>query len=241
MATYNGGKYLREQMDSILNQDLSAFPDAELEIIVSDDGSTDDTIQILDSYKDERIKVYHHKQHRHHRYNKAAFACTENFAYAMEKATGDYIFLSDQDDIWYPWKIDRQLTALLTNGGGISATAFHMGYSPLKLNGIVRNEPLKGFRLRPKYRFYGFSICIVKSELKYICPIPNIPYHDNFISYVEIFRNRLYKENIIDEPCAFHRYTGKHNVSSMKNDTPFLIKNTLRVKLVLIALWRGLI
>ena len=41
MATYNGGKYLREQMDSILNQDLSAYPDAELEVVVSDDGSTD--------------------------------------------------------------------------------------------------------------------------------------------------------------------------------------------------------
>ena len=241
MATYNGGKYLREQMDSILNQDLSAFPDAELEIIVSDDGSSDDTIKILESYKDDRIKVFHHRNHRQHRYNKAAYACTENFGYAMENATGDFFFLSDQDDIWYPWKIERQLTALLNNGGGISVHAFDRGYIPEKLYGKENYEPLRGFRLRPRYRFYGFSICLAKSELKYILPMPNIPYHDNFITYVEMFKGRLLEKNIIRESCAFHRFTGQHNVSNMKNNTPFIIRNYLRVKLLLMALYRSLL
>ena len=241
MATYNGGKYLREQMDSILNQDLSAFPDAELEIIVSDDGSSDDTIKILESYKDDRIKVFHHRNHRQHRYNKAAYACTENFGYAMENATGDFFFLSDQDDIWYPWKIERQLTALLNNGGGISVHAFDCGYIPEKLYGKENYEPLRGFRLRPRYRFYGFSICLAKSELKYILPMPNIPYHDNFITYVEMFNGRLLEKNIIRESCAFHRFTGQHNVSNMKNNTPFIIRNYLRVKLLLMALYRSLL
>ncbi len=240
MATYNGGKYLREQMDSILNQDLSAYPDAELEIVVSDDGSTDDTITILESYKDERIKVYQHKCHRQHCYNKAAFACTENFGHAMDKATGDYIFLSDQDDIWYPWKIERQLTALLNNGGGISACAFDCGPTLDKECSKETYEPLRGFRLRPQYRFYGFSICVTRSEMKFIMPMPNIPYHDNFITYVEIFRRRLLEENIIRDSCAFHRYTGQHNVSSMKNDTPFFLRNYHRMKLILIALYRSM-
>ena len=241
MATYNGGRYLREQVDSILNQDLSAFPDAELELIVSDDGSTDDTIPILESYKDDRIKVFHHRNHRQHRYNKAAYACTENFGYAMEKATGDFIFLSDQDDIWYPWKIERQLTAILRNGGGISACAFDCGYTPEKLYGQETYAPLRGFGLRPRYRFYGFSICVARSELKYIMPMPNIPYHDNFITYVELFRKRLPEENIIRESCAFHRFTGQHNVSNMKNDTPFIIRCYLWAVLIIIALYRSLL
>lgn len=241
MATYNGGKYLREQMDSILNQDLSAYPDAELEIIVSDDGSTDDTITILESYKDDRIKVYHHQRHRHHRYNKAAYACTENFGHAIEKATGDFIFLSDQDDIWYPWRIERQLTALLQNGGGISACAFDCGYTPEKLYGKETYAPLRGFRLRPRYRFYGFSICVVRSELKYIIPMPNIAYHDSFITYVEIFRKQLLEKNIIRESCAFHRFTGQHNVSNIKNETPFIICNYQRIKLLFIALCRSIL
>ena len=241
MATYNGGKYLRDQVDSILNQDISAFPDVDLEIVVSDDGSTDDTITILESYKDERIKVYHHRKHRSHRYNKAAYACTENFAYAISKATGDFIFLSDQDDIWYPWRIERQLTALLSNGGGISACAFDIGSTPGKTSSKEVYVPLRGFRLRPRYRFYGFSICITRAELKYIMPMPNIAYHDNFITYVEIFRKQLYEDNIIREVCAFHRYTGQHNVSSMKNDTPFILRNYHRLKLLLIAFYRSLL
>lgn len=64
MATYNRAKYLQEQIDSILNQDLSAYPNAELEIIVSDDMSTDNTIKILEDYHDERIKIFLHTNKR---------------------------------------------------------------------------------------------------------------------------------------------------------------------------------
>lgn len=60
MATYNGGKFIREQVDSILNQQFVENKDVELELVVSDDGSTDDTIDILKSYQDQRIKVFLH-------------------------------------------------------------------------------------------------------------------------------------------------------------------------------------
>ena len=49
MATYNGAKYLREQVDSILNQEFTENKDVEMELVVSDDGSTDDTLKILES------------------------------------------------------------------------------------------------------------------------------------------------------------------------------------------------
>lgn len=55
MGTYNGGKYIREQVDSILNQEFKENPNVELELVVSDDGSTDDTIQILEAYHDPRM------------------------------------------------------------------------------------------------------------------------------------------------------------------------------------------
>lgn len=55
MAKYNGGKYIREQVDSILNQEFKENPNVELELVVSDDGSTDDTIQILEAYHDPRM------------------------------------------------------------------------------------------------------------------------------------------------------------------------------------------
>lgn len=54
MATYNGGKFIREQVDSILNQEFKVNQNVELELVVSDDGSTDDTIPILEAYHDAR-------------------------------------------------------------------------------------------------------------------------------------------------------------------------------------------
>lgn len=86
IATYNGEKYLKEQLDSILSQ-LSG----EDEIIISDDSSTDKTLAIIDSYHDERIRVFPNQK-----FHSPIF----NFENALKHARGDYIFLSDQDDVW---------------------------------------------------------------------------------------------------------------------------------------------
>lgn len=91
IATFNGEKYIREQLNSILFQ-LSL----QDEVIVSDDGSTDNTISIIKSFNDKRIKiidgVYRHSP-------------TLNFENALKEAKGDYIFLADQDDVWKDDKV----------------------------------------------------------------------------------------------------------------------------------------
>lgn len=109
MATYNGGKFIKAQISSILNQKFHNPDDVLTELIISDDGSTDDTLSIINGFDDARIKVYHHRATKRHEYFTSAFACTENFNNAVSKATGDYIFLSDQDDVWYEWKIAHAL------------------------------------------------------------------------------------------------------------------------------------
>lgn len=98
IATYNGGKYIKEQLDSILPQ-----LGTEDEIVVSDDSSTDNTLDILFSYADSRIKVYSN-QHFH--------SPVFNFEYTLIHAKGDYIFLSDQDDIWESNKVQVMLDVL---------------------------------------------------------------------------------------------------------------------------------
>ena len=85
MATYNGEKYIKEQIDSILKN----MNDCD-ELIISDDGSTDNTIKLINEYQDKRIKLI----------NGPRKGVKQNFANAIENATGKYIFLSDQDDIW---------------------------------------------------------------------------------------------------------------------------------------------
>lgn len=98
MATYNGQKYIREQIDSILCQ----LSDQD-EVIVSDDGSKDKTIDIIKSYNDDRIKIF---------INKGKHGFVGNFENSLRHASGDYIFLCDQDDYWKPNKVEVVLKAL---------------------------------------------------------------------------------------------------------------------------------
>ncbi|TGK53400.1 glycosyltransferase family 2 protein [Leptospira kanakyensis] len=100
MATYNGEKYIAEQLNSILKQ--LAEND---EIIVSDDSSTDNTVKILQTYaaKDPRIQLFLYQTFRDP---------IQNFQNALKKSTGDYIYLSDQDDVWLDNKVNTINTIL---------------------------------------------------------------------------------------------------------------------------------
>lgn len=100
MATYNGGKYLRQQLDSILQQTYRHF-----ELIVVDDASTDNTLSILDEYAalDDRIHVFPAVKN---------LGLVANFERGLGLAKGDFIALSDQDDIFRKDKIELLRAAL---------------------------------------------------------------------------------------------------------------------------------
>ncbi len=111
MCTYNGAPYIPEQLDSILQQ---TYPIKE--IIIQDDQSTDSTLEVLQTYaeKDERIRVYVVDERRGINYN---------FITAIDKAEGDLIAWSDQDDIWLPTKLEKLVDLLLKDDLWIS---FHL-------------------------------------------------------------------------------------------------------------------
>ena len=101
MATYNGEKFVREQIESILNQTLKPY-----EIVISDDASTDQTLKILLEYQKKYpnlIKVIPNK-------NNAGFV--KNFERALLNVTGDLVALSDQDDVWLPEKLQEEYEVL---------------------------------------------------------------------------------------------------------------------------------
>ncbi len=99
MATYNGAEHIEKQLASIIKN----LSDND-EVVVSDDNSTDDTIAIAKSFNDSRIRVVmNHPDRRGH---------ITNFENALNHAEGDYLFLSDQDDIWYDDKIVKMMKAL---------------------------------------------------------------------------------------------------------------------------------
>lgn len=94
LCTYNGGKYIDKQLLSIVNQEHPVD-----EIVVCDDGSTDDTVQKVNA-----IAVSHQGIHWIIEQNSPNLGFCNNFGKAFSLCTGDIIFLSDQDDIWYPNK-----------------------------------------------------------------------------------------------------------------------------------------
>jgi glycosyltransferase involved in cell wall biosynthesis len=112
IATYNGEKYIKEQLDSILCQ-----LGVEDEIIISDDGSTDKTIEIIQGYCDDRIKLLHHKKEENSYSDtfKTCFLVGRNAYNALKNASGDYIFLADQDDVWLEGKVITYMQHLKDN------------------------------------------------------------------------------------------------------------------------------
>ncbi len=96
MATYNGEKYIEKQIKSVL-ENLSE----EDELIISDDGSTDATKDIIEGFKDRRIKLFDGPKK----------GVKKNFENAIRNCSGRYIFLCDQDDEWMPKKVDTVVAA----------------------------------------------------------------------------------------------------------------------------------
>lgn len=101
MATYNGERYVAQQIASILEQ---LGPDDEL--VISDDGSTDRTCDIIRGIGDERILLLR---------NELAHGVNGNFENALRHSHGKYLFLSDQDDVWLPGKVEHCIEGLRKN------------------------------------------------------------------------------------------------------------------------------
>ena len=95
LATYNGSKYLHEQLDSILSQSYG-----NINVIIRDDGSSDNTVMIIKEYeqKDNRVKLLSD--------NLGNLGFVRNFEELMKNSTSEYLMFSDQDDIWYNNKVE---------------------------------------------------------------------------------------------------------------------------------------
>lgn len=218
MATYNGERYIRQQIDSILSQlELSD------ELIISDDGSTDSTLEIINSYHDIRIKVFHHQQSAsHNKSYQTNINVAANFENALRHSNGEYVFLSDQDDIWVHNKI-RKMKHELEKRGGVVMSSFTV----IKSDGSIKKErviPQKNSFLRGLIiaKYLGSSMGICRDFLESALPFPpNVVSHDAWLGLLARYQKKL---TIIDEPLLLYR---RHN----ENVTTKKKKNTLISKI----------
>lgn len=172
MATYNGERYIREQIDSILAQ-LSESD----ELIVSDDYSSDSTVSILRSYNDCRIHIFKNNNRK---------GVVGNFENALSKAQGDYIFLADQDDVWIEGKIEKCISVL--QNADLVVTDCYITDTDLNViepSFFLTRGSQKGFwQNLIKNSYLGACIAFRADLLKIVMPIPhNLPvFHDAWIA-----------------------------------------------------------
>ena len=194
IATYNGERFIREQIDSILRQ-LSS----DDEIIVSDDGSTDDTISIIDSINDKRIRII--EGPRKH-------SPTPNFECAMKEAKGDYIFMADQDDVWKPNKVEVCIEWLHKYDCVVSdAEVTDSNLNPLypSLYTIMQVRQGRIYNTVWKNGYTGCCMAFRRNVLNASLPFPkNIPMHDIWIGNVAAYKYNV--KFISDKLVLFRRH-----------------------------------
>lgn len=147
LCTYNGERFLREQLDSIAAQ--KRLPD---EVIVGDDGSTDGTIPLIEAWKETvpfPVKIHENPQNLGH---------TKNFEKAARSSSGDVLFFCDQDDIWHIRKIERVMD--LFDRQNETGIVFH-NTSVIDASG--KTTDLDELKLRGR----GNRLC----SLRFFCPV----------------------------------------------------------------------
>jgi glycosyltransferase involved in cell wall biosynthesis len=217
LCTYNGEKFIEQQLKSIFNQSLAVS-----EIIICDDASTDKTVDIISKFELKYptiIQLYK---------NEINLNCVKNFEKAIQLTTGDYIFLSDQDDVWQADKVEKTINYFLQNptAEGVFTDAFLIddnnkrieNYSLLQcciFNAEMLEQCGSFWNTYQQYNnmVTGATLCIKKVVKEFIFPFPVIPqfYHDEWIALHLAKRNTL---QLLNEKLISYRIHQQQQVGT---------------------------
>ena len=214
LATFNGEKYLKDQLDSILNQTYKDF-----KLIVSDDCSTDSTKSILEEYKkkDDRIEIYYQEQN---------LGVVENFEFLLKKVETKYFMFADQDDIWKEEKIEKSVKKMDETNSDLVYSDLEVVNEKLevtyesywKLKGIYdKIKKYNNFESLYLNNFVTGCTIIAKSEwIKKVLPLPKTSkyvLHDYWLALIISETGRI---TYIEEPLMKYRQHKNNNIGSKK-------------------------
>ena len=217
LATYNGEKFVKEQIESILNQTYENF-----NLIISDDASTDNTLNILEEYekKDTRIKVFKKEKNK---------GLIDNFEFLLKNVTSDYFMFSDQDDIWKKDKIEKSINKLKEENSGLVYTDLEIVDE--KLNVIypsywkykqIYKKIIKYNNFEALYLNNFVTGCTILAKSKYIKDILPLPRNSKFVLHdywTALIVSAKDKISYVEEPTIQYRQHKNNRVgSSRKSD-----------------------
>jgi glycosyltransferase involved in cell wall biosynthesis len=209
MASYNGQKYIEEQIDSVLKQLIDGD-----ELIIIDDNSTDNTVSKIKKYKEKNIGV------------------NKSFEKGINLSTKKYIFLVDQDDIWVEKRVEKMLNVLenndvlLVTGNQlfIDKDGKMIEYQHNSLRFRDSNKVFLEFRniFLGKSAYYGCAMAFNSKLKKVILPFPNfIESHDLWIAKAAL----IMKKNFNLEDAILYRRVHGENTSIIKRNILRKIKS----------------
>lgn len=248
MCTYNGERFVREQIESILHQTVGVN-----EILIYDDHSTDKTFEIISAYQHqfpELVKIHQQAINR---------GVVKNFEQAIQQATGDIIFLADQDDIWYPYKVQVMLDYFNSNahaclvftdgdlmdetGNSLHKTLWEAWNFNKQLQERWRNNDLAFDDLvRGKNNVTGATLAFRSILKEHILPFRTIAvyFHDAWLALYAAKQNGLF---FLEQPLIQYRVHAKQLVGIGNGISYVQKRNTLnnftkRIKRRLQQLWK---
>ena len=220
MISYNGAEFLRGQVESVLEQ-----LGQEDELVVSDDGSTDGTTDILQEYQslDGRVRLLSGPRQ----------GIKKNVQHVLQETRGRYIFLADQDDVWLPGKVERVLKAFETSK---AAVVIHDAkvFAGAENDPQILMESFFAFRRAKagvlkniiKNSYIGCCMEFRRQLLSTILPIPEgIEMHDQWIGILGDYHAG--KSCFLSEPLLLYRRHEDNNSAMSHYGMVRMIRNRM--------------
>lgn len=217
MASYNGEKYIEQQIISILKQ----LSDDD-ELIISDDSSTDNTIKLIKKINDPRIKIY---------FNESEKGYTNNFENALKHANGEYIFISDQDDVWIDGKISACLAQLEKYQMVITdAEIVDSELNPIYNSHFAYTSVRSGFWNNfSKTRYIGACMAFRRCVLDKAIPIPENRSLCAYDYWLAIVSELYFKVGLIQTPyLKYRRHENNASSGGLEKSNITLLKKIVK-------------
>jgi glycosyltransferase involved in cell wall biosynthesis len=207
MATYNGEPYIQTQLESFLGQTI--LPD---EVVICDDGSIDSTMEILDEFVASapfNVRVFQ---------NKTNLGYSRNFERAIGLCKGDLIFMSDQDDVWFPEKLEVVLNRFNSaDRPFVVINNAEITNSSLYPTGLTNFDQHRSAGFADDFLVYGCSTAFRAEFLPVILPVP----HEYFVHDVWINRIGVYLRcrAVVEQTLQYYRRHDKNTSLWFPNKT----------------------
>lgn len=174
MPSYNSEKYIKDSIESVLNQTYPFW-----ELLIVDDCSTDKTVEIIKSFKDERIKLFQNK-------NNSGAALSRNWA--LREAKGKWIAFLDSDDLWLPTKLEEQLQFMIEKNYQFTFTDYRINANG-KWENIIHTAPNKiNYRKIKKYCYFSTITVVYNAEKIGLIQIGDIKKNNDYAMWLKALK-----------------------------------------------------